>query len=287
MASSTATTGWDDRELLRRSVVGYGEMLAALSRRRRGEEEGVVRVPGRLVGAAFEEQFVSPWTSAATELTLDESAIVDLSEVIDEARLPGCIWAVCTIKNRVERPSILMPCLAIDLAEFARLEQQREDASIVVEEDEFEYAVPPFDVIRAMNEQAYGIVPTPTSIPLITSPNDDPIIRAHGLRLKDPDAAASRLPASVSPFVCIMFTMLLDGDLSIQYVATERSFRRRGLASRLLRRVLHDAYHTAGARTASLQATPDGLSVYERLGFRRVGALRAFLQQQPRSSSAI
>jgi ribosomal protein S18 acetylase RimI-like enzyme len=66
-------------------------------------------------------------------------------------------------------------------------------------------------------------------------------------------------------------------DLSVQYVATDQHHRRRGLASGLLRTVL-DAARAGGARTATLQASPDGLPVYERLGFRRTATLHAHLR---------
>ena len=72
-------------------------------------------------------------------------------------------------------------------------------------------------------------------------------------------------------------TMAVGDDLSIQYVATEADYRRRGLASSLLVAVLAAA-RAEGLRSATLQASPDGLSVYERLGFRRVARLRGFLR---------
>ncbi|MBC7881699.1 MAG: GNAT family N-acetyltransferase, partial [Anaerolineae bacterium] len=56
--------------------------------------------------------------------------------------------------------------------------------------------------------------------------------------------------------------MALGDDLSIQYVATEATHRRRGLASRLVNAVMATA-REEGKRSATLQASPDGLSVYE------------------------
>jgi ribosomal protein S18 acetylase RimI-like enzyme len=72
-------------------------------------------------------------------------------------------------------------------------------------------------------------------------------------------------------------TLTVGDDLSIQYVATEASHRRQGLATRLLLAILASA-KAEGLRSATLQASPDGLSVYERLGFRKVATLRGFLR---------
>lgn len=52
----------------------------------------------------------------------------------------------------------------------------------------------------------------------------------------------------------------------IDSVDTEPAFRRRGLASALMRRLAADA-HAAGARVGLLMATDAGLKVYERLGW--------------------
>ena len=74
-------------------------------------------------------------------------------------------------------------------------------------------------------------------------------------------------------FVCVALTMAVGDDVSIQYVATEAGHRRRGLASGLVLAVMAAA-QGEGMRSATLQASPDGLSVYQRLGFRRVATLR-------------
>jgi ribosomal protein S18 acetylase RimI-like enzyme len=74
-----------------------------------------------------------------------------------------------------------------------------------------------------------------------------------------------------------MLTLAVGDDVSVQYVATEARHRRQGLASRLLVAVLA-AERARGMRSATLQASPDGLPVYERLGFRRVALLKAFLR---------
>ena len=79
-------------------------------------------------------------------------------------------------------------------------------------------------------------------------------------------------------------TLTRGADVSIQYVATPDRFRRRGLATALLRAILAGAY-ASGARTATLQASPDGRPVYERLGFRTVATLRGFANTAPRASS--
>ena len=78
-------------------------------------------------------------------------------------------------------------------------------------------------------------------------------------------------------WACVAATLRRADDVSVQFVATEAPFRRRGLASTLLLAVLAQA-RIDGARTATLQASPDGLPVYERLGFRTVATLHALVR---------
>jgi len=86
-------------------------------------------------------------------------------------------------------------------------------------------------------------------------------VRAYGLRAGD-------------AWACVLLSLRVGDDVSIQFVATELEHRRRGHASALIRAALADA-RADGAATATLQASPDGRPVYERLGFATVATLRA------------
>ncbi|MGI5127911.1 GNAT family N-acetyltransferase [Pseudonocardia sp. CA-107938] len=59
-------------------------------------------------------------------------------------------------------------------------------------------------------------------------------------------------------------------DCGVYAVGTHPAWRRRGIGSALVEHVLAEA-RRAGARTASLQSTPMGLSLYTALGFTAVG----------------
>jgi GNAT superfamily N-acetyltransferase len=161
------------------------------------------------------------------------------------------IWARGDrVRGRVEDPSLAMPVLGMELA-GADLEGGERDPE-----------APPLDVVGEINDRAYeqGDV----LAPLFVAAEGAPGLRAHGIRV---DGA----------WACVLLTLRVQDDVAVHYVATESAFRRRGLASRLIRAALAEA-RDAGAATATLQASPDGLPVYERLGFRRVGTLRAFLR---------
>jgi ribosomal protein S18 acetylase RimI-like enzyme len=64
-------------------------------------------------------------------------------------------------------------------------------------------------------------------------------------------------------------------DTAVWFVATLAQAQRNGLANALLRRLLLDA-RERGQRSASLQASPAGRRLYERLGFVTVGSLHLY-----------
>jgi GNAT superfamily N-acetyltransferase len=163
------------------------------------------------------------------------------------------IWARGDrVRGRVEDPALAMPVLGMELT-GADLDGGERDPQ-----------APPLDVVGAINDRAYeqGEV----LAPLFVAADGAPGLHAHGIRV---DGA----------WACVLLTLRVQDDVAVHYVATEAAYRRRGLASRLIRAALTEA-RDAGAATATLQASPDGLPVYERLGFRRVATLRAFLRPQ-------
>jgi ribosomal protein S18 acetylase RimI-like enzyme len=66
-----------------------------------------------------------------------------------------------------------------------------------------------------------------------------------------------------------------DGDCVFWFAATVPAARGRGLVSSLLHRALRDA-HERGCRTSTTQATAMGRPVYERIGYRDLGALHMY-----------
>jgi GNAT superfamily N-acetyltransferase len=227
----------DDAELARRSIAGFGEMVAAL-----GGADAVRRPDA--VGALVDAASGNHWLDAAV-VPADAAP-----PARDDDGLPHCLWTVAdAVPGRSEEPGIAMPCLGVELDAVAAPEPP-----VVVE-------VPSLAVVGAVNDRAYD--------------QDEalgPLIRA----LDDGRAATYGLRED-GEWACVTLTLRVGDDVSVQYVATEAAHRRRGLASRLLLAVLAAA-RADGMRTATLQASPDGLPVYERLGFRRVATLRAFLR---------
>lgn len=232
----------DDGELARRSILGFGETVAMLGRWGVGEG-AVVRRPD-VLGARIDAAGEQPWINA---VVVPSGA----RPPDDDPLLPYCLWAEAErVAGRIEEPSLANPCLGLRL----------DDPQLRVD-DGADAAEPSLAVVGGVNERAYG---QPGILaPLLTAVRD-PRLRAHGLR--DGEAC-----------VCVALTLRVEDDLSIQYVATEATHRRRGLAGRLLLQVMAWA-RDEGMRTATLQASPDGLPVYQRLGFRRVATRRAFLR---------
>jgi ribosomal protein S18 acetylase RimI-like enzyme len=67
-------------------------------------------------------------------------------------------------------------------------------------------------------------------------------------------------------------------DTAIWFVATVPQAQRQGRAGKLLKRLMLDA-RDRGQLTASLQGSPAGKPLYERLGFRTVGTLHLYEQK--------
>jgi ribosomal protein S18 acetylase RimI-like enzyme len=122
---------------------------------------------------------------------------------------------------------------------------------------------PSLAVVGELNDRAYG--QRERLGPLISA-IVDARVRTHGLRVDD-------------EWACVVLTLRHVDDVSVQYVATDARFRRRGLAAQVVGAALAEA-RGDGVRTATLQASPDGFGVYERLGFRTVATLRASTTRQ-------
>ncbi len=180
------------------------------------------------------------------------AAPLDAAPPADDPRLPHWLWTVAgAAPGRVEEVEIATPCLGVAL----------DDPALKLDGATRDVEAPSLAVLGDINERAYG--ESGEFGPLVRALRDDRV-RTHGLR-------------EGGAFVCVALTLAVGDDLSIQYVATEASYRRRGMASQLLCAVMTIA-RAEGRRSATLQASPDGLSVYERLGFRRVARLRGYLR---------
>jgi ribosomal protein S18 acetylase RimI-like enzyme len=73
-----------------------------------------------------------------------------------------------------------------------------------------------------------------------------------------------------------VFTGSAAGE--VQHVVTRRDHRRRGIGTAMTAAALR-LVREQGHRQAVLTASPDGVRIYERLGFRRVADVRRFLRR--------
>jgi ribosomal protein S18 acetylase RimI-like enzyme len=70
-----------------------------------------------------------------------------------------------------------------------------------------------------------------------------------------------------------------EGAAGVYYVATLPEARRRGFGEAMTRHAIEQGA-AAGCTVATLQASPLGLPVYERMGFRQVDDYRTYVQQE-------
>jgi len=225
------------QELARRSIAGFAETLALLGATGVGGAAPLRRPDA--VGA------IVPW--AADNHWIDAAVVPPgATATAGDDGLPHCLWALPgAVTGGTPVADVDMPCMGLALDRLPG--GPRADV-----------ATPPLDVVGALNDRAYG--QADRLAPLIAA-LDDPRLTAYGVRAGD-------------GWACVALTLRVGDDVSIQYVATEAAHRRQGLASALLRTALADA-QAAGATTATLQASPDGRPVYERLGFATVATLVA------------
>jgi ribosomal protein S18 acetylase RimI-like enzyme len=111
--------------------------------------------------------------------------------------------------------------------------------------------------LASINEQAYGLPSGEFALALSALAGDSVelyLAREHG-----------------EPAACVA-TIDADGDCGIYAVATRPASRGRGLASALMRQALADA-RRRGCKTSSLQSSNAAVSVYERIGYRDLGAI--------------
>jgi GNAT superfamily N-acetyltransferase len=112
--------------------------------------------------------------------------------------------------------------------------------------------------VARINDDAYGYGDEGFGPVISTLPVDE--VHAYGANVDGETAA-------------VMITIDAGDDTEIAWVATNEAARGRGLATALMRQSLWDA-RERGRRTSTLQATKLGAPIYERVGFRDVGALQ-------------
>ena len=226
-------------DAFRRSAAGFGEALAALGRH--GPDAREVRrddAVGARVGWAADHH----WIDAAV-------VPVGTAPPADDPALPHCLWIESgrRAEGRSLLPDIEMPVMTLDLAGLPETGEAAERVAI--------------GEIGAVNDRAYGGNRLGRLIAAL------PPDLGHAFAVR----AADGRPASVAAVIDV------GTDASVQWVATDPAHRRQGLGTRVMRAALADA-RRRGARTASLQASPDGFPLYERLGFVTVGRLHAHVR---------
>ncbi|MCR3722460.1 MULTISPECIES: GNAT family N-acetyltransferase [Prauserella salsuginis group] len=237
-----SSTESEDQALLRQSVAGLGEALAALGRY--GSDATEIRRANAL-GA------VVPW--ADNHHWIDAAAVpVGTTTPSTGEHLPHCLWTSSGAPDgRREQPEVAMPAMARDLPEPETGSERNEAGTVGAAE---------FGEIGALNDLAYrqqALGPLLAAFP--------PEV-GHGYGIRD---HSGRL-------VSAAVALDVGSDTSVQWVVTHPDHRRQGLSARLLQVLLAEA-RGRGQRTATLQSSPDGFSLYQRLGFRTVGTLHAYV----------
>ena len=97
----------DDEELARRSILGFGETIAALGRCAAGPDAEIRRAG--VLGARIDSAGNNPWFNAAV-------VPFGAPPPSDDPGLPYCVWtADGAVPGRVLEPEILTPCMGLML----------------------------------------------------------------------------------------------------------------------------------------------------------------------------
>jgi GNAT superfamily N-acetyltransferase len=112
-----------------------------------------------------------------------------------------------------------------------------------------------------INDLAYGFEGSGFGVAIGTEPAEPPV-RLYRARVDDEVA-------------CVLQTIDAAQDCGVYYVATHPRHRGRGLATRLMTAALLEA-RERGCGTSTLQSSPMGYPVYERLGYRSAFRLHLY-----------
>jgi ribosomal protein S18 acetylase RimI-like enzyme len=137
----------------------------------------------------------------------------------------------------------------------------------------------PAPMVADLDELPFDHAPTGTPPDLQTVGRINDI--AYGYTEPKMAPAIAALPPTVITYgdehsVAVAYDV--GDDTAVWFVATVPQAQRQGRAGKLLKRLMLDA-RDRGQLTASLQGSPAGKPLYERLGFRTVGTLHLYEQK--------
>jgi GNAT superfamily N-acetyltransferase len=180
-----------------------------------------------------------------------EAALDDLAAAYDEAGVNAwTVWTPDVDHDAIEllegaghsfdgKPA----AMTLDLSELAEID---------IGDLDWDTSADPVDVGR-VNDLAYGFEVGSFGAAIGTPP-PDPAMRLYQARLGGRVA-------------CVTQTIDCEDDCGIYFVATLPDHRGQGLTTRLMHVALAEA-RERGCATSTLQASPMGYPIYERLGYR-------------------
>ena len=226
--------------------IQWGGLVAQVEMFGRTAPQARLVTNGNLIGSVLPTVPQSSLANAA--LCRDPTATPhDLEAVADEFRRAGVQKWGLWLPGELPAPEHAMVLDSTPAAMFHDL-TDLEDVPAV--------ATPDLATVGRVNDHAYGVA-EPRLAPSLA--NLDPSVHAYGIG---------------DHSVAMAYDHGHD-DTVVWFVATRPEDRGKGLASRLLKRLLLEAKQR-GRKSASLQASAKGKGVYERLGFRTVGTLHLY-----------